>query len=72
MYAFQDCHSELAPTSGFIYVKNAHFLIYIRTRSLCYPRVVVDSAHEVLIGLYSISYYTSVLEELCFSLRSLI
>lgn len=26
MYAFQDCHSELAPgISSFIYVKNAHF-----------------------------------------------
>lgn len=49
MYAFQDCHSELAPTPGFIYVKNAH-----------------------LIGLYSIYYYTSVLEEVCFLLRSLI
>lgn len=70
MYAFQDCHSELVPTSSFIYVKNAQFLIYIKTLSLYYPRVVVEAAHEVLIGLYSIYYYTSVLEDVCFVLRS--
>lgn len=55
-----------------LYVKSAHFLIYIKTLSLCYPCVVVESAHEVLIGLYSIYYYTSVLEDVCFLLRSLI